>query len=345
LSAADTTQPAANLPATNLQILLAARPSGLPKPSDFEIVERPAPSPGDGEVLVQNLYLSLDPAMRGWMDDRPSYIPPVELGAVMRGLTVATVVESRAEGFAEGDLVSGALGWQQLAVAKPDELNRLPAGTPPTLALGPLGMTGLTAYFGLLDVGQPKEGDTVLVSAAAGAVGSVVAQIAKLKGCRVVGTAGGPDKCRWLTEELGLDAAIDYKAAEDLRKAVREHCPRGVDVYFDNVGGAMLEAALANLARGARVVICGAISVYNATEPAPGPANYLALLVQRARMEGFVIFDYRDRYPEALAELGGWVAAGKIRHREEIVDGLTNAPQAMLRLFSGDKQGKLMVKI
>jgi NADPH-dependent curcumin reductase CurA len=212
------------------------------------------------------------------------------------------------------------------------------------LFLGPLGMTGLTAYFGLLDVGKPQPGETIVVSAAAGAVGSVVGQIGKILGCRVVGIAGGPDQCRWITEELGFDAAIDYKN-EDVGKRLKETCPEGIDVYFDNVGGAILDAALARLRRGARVVVCGAISQYNATEPVPGPANYLSLLVNRARMEGFVIFDYRKRYPEALAQLGAWLAAGKIRSRDEIVDGLENAPAALTRLFDGTKRGKLIVRI
>ncbi len=330
---------------TNLQILLAARPEGLPKASDFEVVHNPLPVPKVGEVLVENLYLSLDPAMRGWMTDRPSYIPPVGLGEVMRGLTVGTVLESNDPGFAAGDRVSGVLGWQRYATAAGSELHKVPAAVPPTLALGPLGMTGLTAYFGLLDVGEPMEGDTVLVSGAAGAVGSVVGQIAKLRGCRVVGSAGTDEKCRWLREELGFDEAFNYKTAGDLGKTIGETCPRGVNVYFDNVGGDMLDAALRNLARGARVVICGAISGYNATEPVPGPANYLALLVQRARMEGFIVFDYAARYAQALAELGKWVAEGKIRYREEIVEGLENAPAALPRLFTGDKRGKLIVKV
>jgi NADPH-dependent curcumin reductase CurA len=328
----------------NLQIRLAARPVGLPRPSDFETTVEPQPTPGDGEVLVENLYLSLDPAMRGWMTDRKSYIEPVALGAVMRGLVVGRVAASNHPDFSPGDRVSGALGWQQWAVANPKELQKLPPGLPLPLFLGPLGMTGLTAYFGLLDVGKPQPGETVVVSAAAGAVGSVVGQIGKILGCRVVGIAGGPDQCRWITEELGFDAAIDYKN-EDVGKRLKETCPEGIDVYFDNVGGAILDAALARLRRGARVVVCGAISQYNATEPVPGPANYLSLLVNRARMEGFVIFDYRKRYPEALAQLGAWLAAGKIRSRDEIVDGLENAPAALTRLFDGTKRGKLIVRI
>jgi NADPH-dependent curcumin reductase CurA len=328
----------------NLQIRLAARPVGLPQISDFSTTVQPRPQPADGEVLVRVIALSLDPAMRGWMTDRKSYIEPVALGDVMRGLVVGEVVESKAEGFAPGDRVSGALGWQQWAVAPAKQLEKLPAGVPLRLFLGPLGMTGLTAYFGLLDVGQPKAGETVVVSAAAGAVGSVVGQIAKIHGCRVVGIAGGADQCAWLVDELGFDAAIDYRG-EDVGKRLKETCPAGIDVAFDNVGGVILDAMLARLNRGARVVICGAIAQYNATEAVPGPANYLSLLVNRARMEGFVIFDYRKRFPEALERLGAWVAAGQIRTREEVVDGLENAPAALLRLFDGSKRGKLVVQV
>ncbi len=329
---------------SNLQILLAARPVGLPQPSDFEVVRGEVRQPDSGEVLVRCIYLSLDPAMRGWMNDRKSYIPPVQIGEVMRGLVVGEVVASEAEGFTAGDLVSGALGWQQYATVKAADLTPLPPGTPLRVALGPVGMTGLTAYFGLLDVGEPKEGETVLVSAAAGAVGSIVGQIAKIKGCRVVGLAGTDDKCRWLTEDLGFDAAINYKTA-DLDEEIRKACPQGIDIYFDNVGGEILDTALKYIRRGARVVICGAISQYNATEAVPGPANYLALLVQRARMEGFIVFDYQPRYSEAVAALARWVAEGKIAFREDVIEGLENAPAALLRLFDGRNTGKLMVRV
>ena len=329
---------------TNTQVLLKARPEGLPKASDFQIVESPMPSPEEGEVLVRNVYLSLDPAMRGWMTDRKSYVPPVALGAVMRGLTVGEVVESKHEGFAPGDLVSGLIGWQAYGVSDPKELDKLPPGTPLDVALGPLGMTGLTAYFGLLDVGEPKEGETVVVSAAAGAVGSIVGQIARIKGCRVVGFAGTDDKCQWLTNELGFDAAINYKTA-DLGEELRRTCPKGIDVYFDNVGGEILNTVLRFINFRARVVICGAISQYNATEIVPGPSNYLSLLVNRARMEGFIIFDFQKRYAEAQAELAQWLAAGQLKYRLDIVDGLTNAPEALLRLFDGSNTGKLMVRV
>lgn len=332
-------------PETNLQIRLAARPKGLPQESDFQRVEQPVPQPGDGEVLVRNILLSLDPAMRGWMNDVRSYVPPIGLGEVMRGLTVAEVVESRLPGFAPGDLVSGVFGWQRYAVAKARDLSRIPPGIPPAVALGPLGFTGLTAYFGLLDVGQLKADETVLVSGAAGAVGSIVGQIAKLKDCRVVGIAGTDEKCRWLTDELGFDAAINYRTAKDLHEEIRRACPKGINVYFDNVGGEILDTALRSLALHARVVICGAISQYNATEPPKGPANYLSLLVQRARMEGFVILDFQARFAEAQAELGRWLAEGKLHYREDVVEGLENAPKALLRLFDGSNTGKLMVKI
>lgn len=333
------------MPETNVQIRLKNRPEGLPKESDFERTEEPIPVPGEDEVLVRNVYLSLDPAMRGWMSDRKSYLPPVGLGEVMRGLTVGEVVASNDPAFSPGDHVQGVLGWQLYATARPKRLTRLPPGLPLKLALGPLGMTGLTAYFGLLDVGRPKEGETVLVSGAAGAVGSITGQIAKIKGCRAVGIAGGEDKCRWLTEELGFDAAIDYKATQDLDAELRAACPRGVDVYFDNVGGRILDSALRQLARGGRVVICGAISQYNATEKVEGPANYLSLLVNRGRMEGFLVFDYESRYGEALAELGRWLQEGRLHHREDVVQGLENAPRALLRLFDGSNTGKLMVQL
>jgi NADPH-dependent curcumin reductase CurA len=330
---------------TQTRILLAARPQGLPRSSDFEVVSSPIPTPAAGEVLVRSIYLSLDPAMRGWMDDRPSYLPPVQLGEVMRGLSVAEVVDSRDPAFQPGQRVSALTGWQEYAALPAKELTPIPDSVPLPLALGPLGMTGMTAYFGLLDVGMPKAGETVLVSGAAGAVGSLVGQIAKIEGCRVVGIAGSDDKCRWLTDELGFDAAINYKTSEDLYGALREACPNGVDVYFDNVGGPLLDMALGLINLGARIVICGAISIYNATAPPPGPANYLSLLVHRARMQGFIVFDYAPRYPEAVEAISKWLAEGKLEARHEIVDGLENAPDALLRLFDGSNQGKLMVRV
>ena len=329
---------------SNLQILLAARPEGLPKSSDFETAEEAVRPPGDGEVLVRQIYLSLDPAMRGWMSDRKSYVPPVGLGEVMRGLGAGEVVESRDERFAPGDRVTGLLGWQRFATLGGGELQKIPGEVPLTLAMGPLGMTGLTAYFGLLDIGLPEPGQTVLVSGGAGAVGSIVGQIARIKGCRSVGIAGSDDKCRWLTDDLGFDDAFNYKAGS-LDDEIRRTCPDGIDVYFDNVGGDILDAALRSINRGARVVICGAISQYNATEPVPGPASYLSLLINRARMEGFIVFDYSARYAEAQAELGQWIQEGRIQARTDVVDGLENAPSALLRLFDGRNTGKLLVRV
>jgi NADPH-dependent curcumin reductase CurA len=332
--------------ATNHQVRLAARPSGLPTAEVWDHTEEPVGEPGEGEVLVRVLLLSLDPAMRGWMNEGRSYVPPVKLGAVMRAGGVGQVVASRDERFAEGDHVSGVLGAQEYALLPGDQLLKVDAEAAPLAThVGALGMTGMTAYFGLLDVGDLQEGDTVVVSGAAGAVGSIAGQIAKLKGARAVGIAGGPEKCAWLVDELGFDAAIDYKG-EDVRRALREHAPDGIDVFFDNVGGEILDAALANLAMHARVVICGAISQYNATDGMRGPSNYMSLLVTRSRMEGFVIFDYADRYGQAGAELAQWIAEGKIVAREEVVDGGLEAfGDTLLKLFAGENTGKLVLRV
>jgi hypothetical protein len=311
----------------------------------FDYVEEPIPELEDGQVLVKVLYISLDPAMRGWMAEGRSYIPPVEIGEVMRAGTVGKVVESKGAKLAPGDHVSGWLGVQEYAVCDEKAVFKLDAEEIPLPKyLGALGMPGMTAYFGLLDVGAAKEGETVVVSGAAGAVGSVVGQIAKLKGCRVVGIAGGPEKCDWIVDELGFDAAIDYKG-EDVSAALREHCPEGVDVYFDNVGGDILDAALARLARGARVVICGAISQYNNLDAVKGPSNYMSLLVNRARMQGFVVIDYMSRYPEATREMAGWIAEGKLVAREDVVKGFESFPDALAKLFAGENIGKLVLKV
>jgi NADPH-dependent curcumin reductase CurA len=330
---------------TNHQIRLAARPVGLPDESSWELTAEAIPTPGEGEVLVQVTHLSLDPAMRGWMNDVRSYIPPVGIGDVMRAGGVGRVVESRDPRFKEGDWVSGFPGIQEYAVQKGDDLLPVdPDLAPPERWLGALGMTGMTAYFGLLDVGEPKEGETVVVSGAAGATGSLVGQIAKIKGCRVVGIAGGKDKCAWLVDELGFDAAVDYKA-DDFKGTLREHAPK-VDVFFDNVGGDVLDAVLTRLNRHARVVICGAISQYNATERMRGPANYMQLLVTRSRMEGFVVFDYAKRYADAAHELAQWLNEGKLVAREEIVTGGVQAfPDALHRLFAGENTGKLVLSL
>jgi NADPH-dependent curcumin reductase CurA len=332
--------------AVNHQIRLAARPVGLPKPSDWSHTEEPVPEPGEGEVLVKILYLSLDPAMRGWMNAGRSYIAPVDVGDVMRALGAGRVVASKYPGVGVGDYVTGMLGAQEYGVAKGDSVINLDTNVAPLPTyLGTLGMPGMTAYFGLLDVGRPAEGETVVVSGAAGAVGGAVGQIAKLKGARAVGIAGGAEKCRYLVEDLGFDAAIDYKA-QDCRAALREHCPEGIDVYFDNVGGEILDAALTRLARHARVVICGAVSQYNAGDGMRGPSNYMSLLVNRASMTGFVVFDYASRYAEAAREMAGWLTAGKLVSREDVVaGGLERFPETLLDLFAGKNIGKLVLQV
>jgi NADPH-dependent curcumin reductase CurA len=330
---------------TNHKFLLAARPVGMPKRTDWSYVEEPAAEPKDGEFQVQVLYISLDPAMRGWVNEARSYVAPVAIGEVMRALGVGVVTASRNPRFAVGDHVSGLFGVQKYALTDGTGARKIDARIVPLPKyLSVLGMTGMTAYFGLLDTGQPKPGDTVVVSAAAGAVGSIVGQIAKIKNCRVIGIAGGPEKCRYSVEELGFDAAIDYKS-EDVRRSLRQHCPKGIDVYFDNVGGTILEAALANLARGARIVICGAISQYCSTVPVAGPSNYMALLTNRASMKGMLVMDYFDRYPQAGAEMAAWMAAGKLKSREDIVEGLETFPETLLKLFKGENNGKLMLKV
>jgi hypothetical protein len=330
----------------NRQCKLAARPVGLPTDDVWELADAPDPQPQDGEVLVGIEYISLDPAMRGWMNDVPSYIPPVQIGEVMRAGTVGRVLESRNPGFQEGDAVSGALGVQERAVSDGKGLIKVdPDLAPLPRYLGTLGMTGLTAYFGLLDVGALKDGDTVVVSGAAGAVGTAAGQIAKLKGARVIGIAGGPEKCALLTEELGFDGAIDYKN-DDVRKQLKALAPDRVDVFFDNVGGEILDAVLTRLNRGARVVICGAISQYNATDAVRGPSNYMSLLVSRSRMEGFVVFDYASRYGEAVGEMAQWMSEGKLHGKEDVAEGGVDAfPQTLLKLFNGENVGKLVLKV
>lgn len=331
-------------PAVNRQFLLAARPVGMVKPSDFAYREEPVPVPGPGQVLVRNIWLSLDPAMRGWMNEGRSYIAPVGIGEVMRGGTVGEVVVSNSPGFPIGRIITGMLGWQDYAISDGKGLSPVPPGPPISTALGVLGMPGLTAYFGLLDVGQPKAGETVVVSAAAGAVGSIVGQIAKITGCRAVGIAGSAQKCRWLVRELGFDAAINYRT-ENVSDELRAHCPGGIDLYFDNVGGDILDTVLRRINLRARIVICGAISQYNSIGPVPGPSNILSLLVNRARMEGFIVFDYAKRYGEGRAALAAWLAEGRLKYAEDIVEGLENAPVALLRLFEGKNTGKVLVKV
>ncbi len=327
----------------NRRWTLTARPQGLPKRSDFTYATVPVEVLQDGQVLVRTHYISLDPAMRGWMNDARSYIPPVELGEVMRAGAVGEVVSTRNPRFREGDHVAGMFGMQDYAVTDGSGVQTVDAGLAPLpLFLSALGMPGMTAYFGLLDVGAPQPGQTVVVSAASGAVGALVGQIARIKGCRAVGLAGGPEKCAYVHDTLGFDAVVDYKA-EDVGRALSAHCPDGIDVYFDNVGGAILDAALARLARHARVVICGAISQYNSSA-VEGPKNYLSLLVQHARMEGFVVFDYASRYAEGMQAMAGWLKDGLVKSREDIVDGLETFPETLLKLFSGENFGKLCIK-
>lgn len=333
---------------TNHQFRLAARPEGLPKPSDWKYVEEPVRDPAPGEVLVKTLYLSLDPAMRGWMNEGRSYIAPVGIGEVMRAGGAGRVIASGNSAFAVGDHVTGTLGTQEYALFGADAARGLTKVdtrlAPLPVYVGVLGLTGLTAYFGLLEVGKAKAGDTVVVSGAAGATGMVAGQIAKIKGCTAVGIAGGSQKCNYIVKELGFDAAIDYKS-ENVVDALRSQCPKGIDVYFDNVGGDILDAALSQLARGARVVICGAISQYNNMPGIKGPSNYLSLLVNSARMEGFIVFNYQARYAEAAKEMAGWMMAGKLKSREDIVEGFQTFPDTLLKLFRGENLGKLMIKV
>lgn len=338
---------------TNNQVRLARRPEGATKREDWSFTTEPVEQPAEGGVLVQTLSLSLDPAMRGWMNEGKSYIPPVELGAVMRAGGIGRVVASRNAAFAVGDTVYGTLGVQEYCLVAQEEIKRsglakvdLRAGTIGQW-LNVLGMPGMTAYFGLMDVGLPKAGETLVVSGAAGAVGQTVGQLAKIKGCRVIGIAGGQAKCDWVVKELGFDACIDYKAGPAaVREGLKAHCPKGVDIYFDNVGGDILDAVLAKLARGARIIICGAISQYNNTTPVQGPKNYLSLLVNRARMQGIVVFDYADRYHLAAAEMAGYLKDGRMTSREDVVEGGVAAfPEALLKLFTGENFGKLVLKV
>ena len=334
---------------TNHQVRLASRPVGLPTRDNWSFTTEPVAEPGPGGVLVKTLSLSLDPAMRGWMNEGKSYIPPVEIGAVMRAGGVGKVIASNNPDFAVGDYVNAGLDVQEYCLIPEAQIKRsgmykIDPRQGLTAWLNVLGMPGMTGYFGLMDVGQPKAGETVVVSGAAGAVGQTVGQIAKLKGCRVVGIAGGKAKCDWVVKELGFDACIDYKAG-DVKAGLKEHCPKGVDIYFDNVGGDILDVVLTRITRGARIIICGAISQYNNTTPVKGPANYLSLLVNRARMEGIVVFDYADRYPQAIAEMAGYLKDGTMKSREDVVEGLDTFPETLLKLFNGENFGKLVLRV
>ena len=335
---------------TNHQVRLAARPVGLPTRNDWSFTTEPVAEPAAGGVLVKTLALSLDPAMRGWMNEGKSYIPPVGLGEVMRAGGIGVVLASKNDAFAVGDQVSAGLGVQEYCSIGAGEIKRsglfeidTRLGTP-NQWLNVLGMPGMTGFFGLMDVGQPQPGETVVVSGAAGAVGQTVGQLARIKGCRAVGIAGGKAKCDWVVNELGFDACIDYKAP-DLRDALKTACPKGVDIYFDNVGGDILDLVLARINRKARIIICGAISQYNNTTPVQGPKNYLSLLVNRARMEGIVVFDYTERFPLAVAEMSGYLRDGRMKSREDVVTGLQTFPESLLKLFSGQNFGKLVLQV
>jgi NADPH-dependent curcumin reductase CurA len=331
----------------NRRLVLAERPTGIVDESTVRIEEADVPQPGPGEALTRVRFLSIDPTIRTWMDDAPGYLPPIGINDVVRGGGISEVVQSNCERYSPGDLLFGMTGWQEYVIADEGErmMQPLPAGISPQVALGLFGVTGMTAYFGLLDVGRMREGDVVVVSGAAGATGSTVGQIAKIKGAgKVIGIAGGSEKCGWIGDELGFDAAIDYKN-EDVAARLRELAPGGIDLYFDNVGGEILDAALGQLAMRGRVVLCGAISTYNDRGSMSGPANYRSLIIRRGRMEGFIILDYIDRFPEAQAEIAGWLASGQIKSAEHIVEGLDRAPEALNLLFTGGNTGKVIVKI
>lgn len=330
----------------NKQLKLAKRPFGMPDASTWTLESNPIPAIKDGEILIQNHYVSLDPAMRGWMNDVKSYIPPVGIGEVMRAGSIGEVIESKNnDRFKVGDVVTGWGGVQQYIAT--DGTGYYAVDTklaPMPTYISTLGMPGMTAYFGILEVGKIKEGDIVLVSGAAGAVGSVVGQIAKIKGCKVIGIAGGAEKCKYLIDTLGFDGAIDYKN-EDVKDGLKRECPKGIDVYFDNVGGEILDAALAKLRMNARIVICGAISQYNNKTAVKGPANYLSLLVNRASMQGMIVMDYAKDYGNAAREMGGWMATGQLKSKEDIYEGIENFHETFARLFNGDKMGKLVLKV
>lgn len=329
----------------NKQLILTERPKGMPDGNTWTLQDAEIPEIKEGELLIQNHFISLDPAMRGWMNDSKSYIEPVQIGDVMRAGAIGKVVKSKNEAFKVGQTVTGWSGVQQYSISNGDNLYVVDdSQLPMTKFLGVLGMPGMTAYFGILEVGKIREGDIVVVSGAAGAVGSVVGQIAKIKGCYVVGIAGGKEKCDYITQELGFDAAIDYKS-ENVFEAIAAKCPKGLDVYFDNVGGEILEAALSRLKKHARIVICGAISQYNNIEDMKGPRNYMSLLVNRASMQGMVVMDYAEHYPQAMREMAGWIIQGKLKSKESIFEGIENFQDTFQRLFTGKKLGKLLLKV
>ena len=326
----------------NQQITLAQRPSGEVTPDCFASVDAEVPTPGAGEVLVEVQWLSIDPTIRMWMA-MDTYLPAIEIGAPIRSAGIGKVIDSHDTDIPVGTLLFGTPGWQQFAVMNSRD-QVIPEGVDPTAALSVFGITGLTGYFGLLEIGKPKAGETVVISGAAGATGSIAGQIAKLQGCRVVGIAGSEDKCRWLTEELGFDAAINYRT-DNVATALAATCPAGIDVFFDNVGGEILEAAIANLALRGRIVLCGAISQYNDAMPPPGPRNLAMLISKRARMEGFIILDFLPRASEAITQLATWVMGGQLKYKVDVMEGLNSAPEALRKLFTGANQGKMIVKV
>jgi hypothetical protein len=331
----------------NRRLVLAERPSGMLDEQTVRVEETDVPQPGAGEALARVRFLSIDPTIRTWMDDAPGYLPPIAIDEVVRSGGIAEVLESNCDSYAPGDLLFGMTGWQVYVIADEGEraMQSLPAGISPTIALGLFGITGMTAYFGMTDVGRVKEGDVVVVSGAAGATGSTAGQIAKIKGAsKVIGIAGGAEKCGWIAEELGFDATIDYKG-ENVAQRLSELAPDGIDLYFDNVGGEILDACLGQLAMRGRVVLCGAISTYTDRGATTGPANYRSLIIRRGRMEGFIIIDYLDRFPEGQAAMAGWLAAGQIKASEHIVEGLERAPEALNLLFTGGNTGKMIVRV
>ena len=332
----------------NRKWVLSSRPKGMVSKENFLLKEEELKEIKENQMLLKNLYFGFDPTQRGWLNDMKSYMPPVQIGEVMRSSTISQVIESNLKDFKPGDFVQGSFGWQEFAITdgKAGFMNasKIPEGVSPTASLSVFGVTGLTAYFGLLDIGEPKEGETVVISGAAGATGSIAGQIAKLRGCRVIGIAGGAKKCRWLTEEANFDAAIDYKDS-NLPEALREICPKGIDIVFDNVGGEFLDTSLTLINMNARIVLCGAISTYNNEVPAPGPSNYMSLVINRAKMEGFIVLDYLDRFPEAINHLSKWVEDKEITYLEDIQEGIENAPDTLIRLFTGQNFGKQLLKI
>ena len=328
------------------EIRLKNRPVGLPSENDFELAEVAVPEVGDGEVLVQNIYMSVDPYMRGRLNDRKSYAPPFQLDKPLDGGCVGRVVESKNEQYQTGDFVFGMVGWREYFISDGTGLMKIDANLAPIQAyLGTVGMPGLTAYYGLLEIGKPKEGETVFVSAASGAVGAIVCQIAKLKGCYVVGSAGSDEKVAWLLEEAGVDAAFNYKKTDDIIAEVGKKCPNGIDIYYENVGGVHLEAAIEHMNQFGRIVMCGMIDMYNATAPVPGPSNLASIIAKQLTMQGFIVADHYDMLMQFYGDLGKWIAEGKIQWKETIIEGIENAPRAFIGLFKGENLGKMIVKV